>query len=171
MTDGEKKLIVELAPIIQRELPKGLFLCVGGDTPNTMTIGWGSIGIFWGKPVFTVPVRQQRFTYQLIQKARSFIIGVPDAGELLQQRMQAGTWSGRDGDKFKRLGFETVKGRVIDAPAITACKWQIECAVKSTIDLTEGNTSADVVSSMYPARDFHTLFMGEVVACYKTKEK
>lgn len=25
---------------------------------NTMTIGWGSIGVIWRKPVFTVLVRQ-----------------------------------------------------------------------------------------------------------------
>ncbi|MDR1262148.1 MAG: flavin reductase family protein [Oscillospiraceae bacterium] len=169
MTDKEKKLIVELAPIVQQQLPKGLFLCVDGGTPNTMTIGWGGTGIFWGKPVFTVPIRPQRFTYPLIQKAQAFIISVPDEGALLQERMQAGTWSGRDGDKFKRLGLETVKGRVVDAPAIKSCKWQIECVVKAAVDLTTDNTSADVVSAMYPARDFHTLFMGEIVACYETE--
>lgn len=169
MTQKEIALLTELAPIVQRQLPKGLFLCVDGGAPNTMTIGWGSLGVFWGKPVFTVPVRPQRFTYPLISKARSFIVGVPEDGALVDQRMKAGTWSGRDGDKFQRLGFETVKGRVVDAPAIKACKWQIECVVKSAVDLTESATAPDVVSAMYPARDFHTLFMGEVVACYETE--
>ncbi|MDR1598736.1 MAG: flavin reductase family protein [Oscillospiraceae bacterium] len=169
MTPNESKLVTELAPIIQRQLPQGLFLCVGGGTPNTMTIGWGSVGIFWGRPVFTVPVRPQRFTFPLIQKARSFIVGIPEEGGLLEERKRAGTWSGRDGDKFQRLGFETAKGRVVDAPAIKACRYQIECVVKVVVDLTDGNTSPDIVSAMYPARDFHTLFMGEVVACYETE--
>ncbi|GHU71811.1 hypothetical protein AGMMS49992_06500 [Clostridia bacterium] len=169
MGDTDKKLLLELAPVIQRQLPQGLFLCVGGETPNTMTIGWGSLGIFWGRSVFTVPVRPQRFTYPLIQKEQSFIIGIPEDGALKEQRMQAGTWSGRDGDKFKRLGFTTVKSRVVDAPVITACKWQVECVVKAAMDLTLDNTKPDIVSTMYPAHDFHTLFMGEIVACYETK--
>ena len=31
-------------------------LTVGGEKPNTMTIGWGSIGYFWNKPVLMVGV-------------------------------------------------------------------------------------------------------------------
>jgi hypothetical protein len=30
--------------------------------PNVMTIGWGSIGIIWYKPIFIVLVRQSRYT-------------------------------------------------------------------------------------------------------------
>ena len=35
----------------------GVFLSVDGKRPNTMTIGWASIGYMWKKPVFTVLVR------------------------------------------------------------------------------------------------------------------
>jgi flavin reductase (DIM6/NTAB) family NADH-FMN oxidoreductase RutF len=168
MTDSEKKLFIDLAPLFQRELAKGIFLNVGGETPNTMTIGWGSVGIFWGRPVVSVPIRPQRFTYPILEKVKAFIISVPEEGALTNERLQAGTWSGRDGDKFARLGLATTKGKVVDAPAINACKWQIECVVKAAPALAEANTDAAIVSAMYPGRDFHTLFMGEVAACYET---
>ena len=35
-------------------------LTVGGDKPKTMTIGWGTIGRIWNKPVLIVAVRHQR---------------------------------------------------------------------------------------------------------------
>ena len=36
----------------------GVFLNVGGETPNTMTIGWASVGYLWKKPVFIALVRR-----------------------------------------------------------------------------------------------------------------
>ena len=42
----------------------GVFLNVGGEQPNTMTIGWGWIGYCWKKPVFVAVVRPQRHTFE-----------------------------------------------------------------------------------------------------------
>ena len=50
------------------QLPLGAFLTVkSGDRVNTMTIGWGTIGFMWGKPIMTVMVRYSRHTHQLIK--------------------------------------------------------------------------------------------------------
>ena len=32
------------------------------DKVNSMTIGWGTIGIIWERPVFAAYVRQQRYS-------------------------------------------------------------------------------------------------------------
>ncbi|MBR2683498.1 MAG: hypothetical protein IKE22_09565, partial [Atopobiaceae bacterium] len=42
------------------------------DAWNTMTIGWGTIGTVWGKPILMVMVRPQRYTYGLINAAGEF---------------------------------------------------------------------------------------------------
>ena len=34
---------------------------LAGTPPNPMTIGWGTLGIIWGKPVFQVYVRPSRY--------------------------------------------------------------------------------------------------------------
>ncbi|MBP3837065.1 MAG: hypothetical protein J6E31_08230, partial [Pyramidobacter sp.] len=44
---------------------------------NTMTIGWGTIGIEWGLPVFVAYVREGRFTRELIDKSGVFTVNVP----------------------------------------------------------------------------------------------
>lgn len=47
------------AETILKVLAKGAFLTTAADgKQNTMTIGWGALGNIWGKPVFTVMVRQ-----------------------------------------------------------------------------------------------------------------
>ena len=50
-----------------RQMSRGrALLTVGGDSPNTMTIAWGSIGYCWNRPVFTVYVRPCRHTHDIL---------------------------------------------------------------------------------------------------------
>ena len=49
-----------IAPATEMLMKGRALLTVGGETPNTMTIGWGFIGYSWNKPVFCVVVRKQR---------------------------------------------------------------------------------------------------------------
>lgn len=51
------------AETILKALPKGILLTTQeGTKTNTMIIGWGSLGVNWGKPVFTAYVRESRYT-------------------------------------------------------------------------------------------------------------
>ena len=43
------------------QLPRGAFLSVRGPRDNVMTIGWGTIGYMWKKPVLMVMVRRSRY--------------------------------------------------------------------------------------------------------------
>ena len=53
----------------------GAFLTVQGpERPNAMTIGWGSLGFAWGKPILTVMVRESRFTYPLLEQSGEMCI-------------------------------------------------------------------------------------------------
>ncbi|MDR1570101.1 MAG: flavin reductase family protein [Oscillospiraceae bacterium] len=166
MDDDSKKMLDVISKHIIQQLPRGIFLSVGGDTPNTMTIGWGSLGNYWGCSVFTAPIRKQRFTYPLLLKEKSFILSVPD-NDMARELVLAGTLSGRDGNKFERIGLETKPGRVVNAPAITAAKWQVECVVRAETDMLYDRTDRAIAEKMYAAGDFHTLFMAEIVACYQ----
>ena len=46
----------------------GLLLAAAGadGKPSAMTIGWGTIGVIWSKPIFTVLVRPSRYTFKLL---------------------------------------------------------------------------------------------------------
>ncbi len=55
----EKINITDYANVITKALPKGIFLnTLADDKFNSMVIGWGHLGILWGRPTFPVYVRQ-----------------------------------------------------------------------------------------------------------------
>ena len=63
---------------ICEETGKGILLTTKADGQvNTMTIGWGTLGIQWGKPIFIVFVRESRHTKAMLEKNGEFTINVP----------------------------------------------------------------------------------------------
>lgn len=148
----------------------GIFLTVNGDVPNTMTIGWATIGHIWNKPVFMVLVRPQRHTYELLKKAGEFTVSVPTKHNLRKELAFAGTQSGRDVDKFSGHGLTKTPGHSIDTPTIKECGIHFECKTLLTQDMTAENMCDSVLNRWYPDRDLHTMFFGEIVNCYSTDD-
>ena len=67
---------------------------------NTMTIGWGTVGIEWGRPMFVAYVRESRFTRQLLDQNPEFTVNCP-IGDVDKKILGVcGTKSGRDTDWF-----------------------------------------------------------------------
>lgn len=149
----------------------GIFLTVNGETPNTMTIGWASIGYMWRKPVFTVLVRPQRHTFDMIQKADSFTVSVPTKNALKKELAFAGTASGRDVNKFEGHGLTAVPAQEVNAPIIQECGLHFECRKLLTQDMTPDRMDPELVSGIYAPGDFHTMFFGEILRCYTTDEE
>ena len=90
----------EYAGHILENVGKGVLLTTKADgRPNTMTIGWGTLGIEWGKPICTVFVRESRYTKELLDKNGEFTVNVP-MGEIDKNILAVcGTKSGIDMDK------------------------------------------------------------------------
>ena len=149
----------------------GAFLSVAGDAPNTMTIGWAWIGWCWKKPVFAVVVRPQRHTYGLIQRAGEFTVSVPTIHEMNRELAYAGRASGRDENKFAGHGITAAPARHVGAPIIAECGLHYEMRTLLTQDMTGDRMDAAVIARCYPARDFHTIFFGEILDCYRTSGK
>lgn len=146
----------------------GVFLTVGGDAPNVMTIGWGAIGYYWKRPVFTVVVRPQRHTHALLVAAGEFAVSVPTKDPLARQLAFAGSASGRDVDKFAGHALTPLPARQVSAPIVAECGLHFECRTRLTQEMPEARMDADVLARWYPARDLHTMFFGEILACYTT---
>lgn len=158
--------IDRVAALIASQLPKGVFLCVGGETPNVMTIGWGGLTYFWRRNVFIAPVREQRFTYPILSREMAFTVSVPHPGTMEEALAKAGSLSGRDGDKFAAIGLGTTPAGTVNAPIVEGCALYLECVVKAVNAFTQAETAPDITEGTYRAGDFHRLFYGEIVACY-----
>ena len=148
----------------------GVFLTVKGDVPNTMTIGWATVGCIWNKPVFMVLVRPQRHTYEMIKKAGEFTVSVPTVNALRDELAFAGTRSGRDVNKFEGHGITAVAAQSIATPIVAECGIHFECRTLLTQDMTADAMDAAILDHSYPERDFHTMFFGEIIDCYTTDE-
>jgi flavin reductase (DIM6/NTAB) family NADH-FMN oxidoreductase RutF len=141
-------------------------LLVTGDPPNLMTIGWGTLGVIWGMPVFTVLVRPTRYTFQLIEQSNDFSVNVlPD--EFKQQLAFCGTRSGKTIDKIKECGFKMEKGIEISAPFLSEAIIHYECRIVEKARLDPGTMEPLVINRYYPLRDFHTVYYGEIVGVYR----
>lgn len=147
----------------------GLFLTCGGEKPNTMTIGWGNIGINWGLPTFIAMVRGSRFTFDGIVKTGEFTVSVPAKGAMKEQLAFAGKASGRDVDKFSGHGITAVPALQVAAPIIADCELHFECRVKYAQVMDGALLDPALLRRMYPEGDLHTMFYGQILTCYETK--
>ena len=68
----------DYAGTICKATKKGILLTTkAGEKVNTMTIGWGTIGIEWGKPIFVGYVRESRYTREMLDQNGEFTVNVP----------------------------------------------------------------------------------------------
>ena len=162
-----KKLkFMSVAEQAMDQIKKGAFLTVkAGSDLNTMTIGWATIGIVWQKPIFMVAVRDSRHTFTIIEKADDFTVSVPSVN-MKDEIMFCGTKSGRDMDKFKECKLETRDSQTVVSPIINVPGIHFECKIvfKSAMDPA---FLTDEYEKLYPQKDYHTLYFGEILDCYE----
>ena len=169
--------VFDYANEILKAVNKGVLLTTKADGKvNSMTISWGTLGIEWGKPIFTVFVREHRFTRQQLDKNGEFTINIP-YGDFDKKILGiCGTETGYSVDKIKKLNLTLEPSEAVSVPAIKELPLTLECKViyKQKQDehaVTEENKKAfhpqDVDGSFHGAnRDFHTAYYGEIVKAY-----
>jgi flavin reductase (DIM6/NTAB) family NADH-FMN oxidoreductase RutF len=153
---------------IDKIFKKGAFLTVkSGSALNTMTIGWSMFGVIWNKRIMMVAVRHTRHTFGIIESAADFTVTVPE-GDMSKELAVCGTKSGRDIDKLKECNLETVGSLKLASPVIKTSGRHYECkkVYKSAMDPVFLDKGYD--SAIYQLKDYHTLYYGEVLACYET---
>lgn len=160
---------LENADNMMERIKKGAFLTVRADTSvNTMTIGWATLGYIWQRPVFMIAVRDSRHTFTLLERTDNFTVTVPAEDTCRDALMLCGTKSGRDIDKFKEGQLRQKAAQQVQSPIIDTPGNHYECRIiyKSPMD----NAFLDPeLEKLYPKKDYHTLYFGEIVACYATR--
>ncbi len=134
---------------------------------NTMTASWGSMGLLWGKEALTVYIRQSRYTKEFVDAQDYFTVSLFDGSQKKALGL-LGSKSGRDGDKIAEAGFHPVE--VEGQPAFEESKCVFICKKMYQDDIPVENIPAEAVKSFYPDNDFHTLYVGEIVACYVNED-
>ena len=158
-----------LKEVTQQLTGPGIFFTTSHEKDNTMIIGWGGITYFWGKPIFLVPVRYSRYSWQAVNSTNAFTVSIPLSRDMKEAIKFCGTKSGRDYDKFKECNLTPVPGQLVPVPVIGECNLHYECRVVLKQSMEPVLLDAKIDSTMYRDNDYHTMFYGEIVACYITE--
>ena len=157
---------------IIRALRPGILLTTKvGDKVNSMTIGWGTIGIEWERPVFVAYVRTSRFTYEMLKGNGEFTINVP-IGDFPKKVLGLfGSQSGRDMDKIAQSGVTLVQPNVISVPGIKEFPLTLECRVLYSQEQEDYTLEEDILQRFYRSdTSNHVAFYGEIVDAYVIEE-
>lgn len=163
---------------ICKALPNGgiLLTTKRGEEVNTMTIGWGTIGTDWSRPIFIAYVRESRYTKQLLEENGEFTVNVPI--NKLDRKILGicGTKSGRDMNKIEALGLHLEEPISISVPGIKELPLTLECKVlyKQQQDLSA--IPEDILARYYPVeddtlhpgsdRDYHIAYYAQILKAY-----
>lgn len=112
--------------------------------PNIMTASWGGICCS-DPPCLAVSIREGRQTHANIVRLRAFTVSLPSASQAAEADY-AGIVSGRDVNKFEKLGLTAVQGDHVEAPYVDEFPMVIECRLLHTFELGA-----------------HTQFVGQIV--------
>jgi flavin reductase (DIM6/NTAB) family NADH-FMN oxidoreductase RutF len=156
-----------MAERVLRQIKKGAFLTVQADNAmNIMTIGWTSIGFMWGRSIMTILVRTSRFTFGLIERASDFTVSVPIT-DMKKELEFCGSHSGGKVDKMKKCGLKMSPGEKVKTPVLNIPGIHFECRIVYKSPLNP-DALADSYRHLYPDKDYHTIYFGEIVHCYST---
>lgn len=132
------------------------------ESNNTMTASWGGLGILWERKVATCFIRPTRYTFEFVERSSCFTLSFFD--EMYRKALTyCGTHSGRNTNKVKEAGLTPVKeGGFIyyeEARLVLACR-----KIYSQ-DIDPGRFLDPKIGDMYPQKDYHRMFIGEIVKC------
>ena len=152
---------------------KGVLLTTKvGDRVNTMTIGWGTLGIEWKTPIFTAFVRESRLTREFLDKNPEFTVNIPVGGDVKEILGVCGTRSGRDMDKIAQLGLHLEEPEHISVPGIRELPLTLECKVIYRQDQDLAAITPENIRRFYPPvppqeqGDHHIAYYGQILGAY-----
>lgn len=138
---------------------------------NMMTVGWGSFGVMWGKPMAMIVVRPQRFTRPLLEQYGNFTLAAfPESCRAALQF--CGSKSGRDfPDKAAAAGLTACASQSVTAPGYEEAELIVECRINYHSRFEESAMlDASVMGKWYPDNDLHEMYFGEILRVSGTEK-
>lgn len=143
----------------------GILTGCSGEGFNSMTVSWGAAGVLWNRPCVFVFVRPGRYTYKFMEDGEYFSLSLMP--ENYHAKMSVfGSKSGRDCDKYAESGFHTGFSH-----------GTAYCAEAQTVFICKKTAAGDIApswfcdssidSACYPKKDYHRMYVGEIVEILK----
>lgn len=129
-----------LAPV-----PPALVTCGTLEHPNVFTAAWTGI-VCTHPPMTYISVRPSRFSYDLIEQSKEFVINLPTTA-LSKAVDFCGMKTGAKTDKLHACGLTILPGSQVSAPVLAEAPVSLECRVTQVMPLGS-----------------HTMFLAEIAA-------
>lgn len=135
------------------------------DSYNTMTASWGAMGELWNKDVCFIFIRPQRYTLEFTEREELFTLSF--FGEEYKKALAfCGRNSGRDCDKAKETGLTPME--IDGSMSFEESEIVIVCKKLFYQDIDpQGFVDKTINGVCYPEKDYHRMYVGEVIGCYK----
>ena len=144
------------------------------DHYNSMVIDWGSLGVSWKMPIFTVYVKDQSYTYEFMQTTETFTVSIINKNLFKKFADAYGTKSGKDINKEEAAGTHI---RFLEDGGITFDEAEevFVCRMLGKAYIQEKDQSP-VLKEFYEKNkqdwktmDPHGIFIGEIIGHYIRK--
>ena len=147
-----KRQIAAIRPVYPS--PAALITSVAADgSPNIVTLG-ECFNVSIRRPVIMgIAIRTATYSHGLIRQQGEFVINLPTAA-LVEKVDAVGMVSGRECDKFERIGLTPLPAEQVAPPLIAECPVNLECRVLSEQAVGD-----------------HQLFLGEVLVQHVDEDK
>ena len=141
----------------------------GSGDYNCMTVSWGGLGILWNKPFAMVAVRPTRYTREFMERSPGFTL-CAFLEEHRRKLAYCGSHSGREGNKAKAAGLTPIASRLVTAPSYEEAGLILECRKTYFTDLDPSHFLDPLIESYYPAKEYHRVYFGEILAAAGTPD-
>lgn len=172
MKDFEKINPEQLNENVFKLIGKDWMLITAGEFAdnnfNFMTASWGTMGVLWHKPVAMCFVRPTRHTFGFLEKADMFTLSFFD-NSYRQALEYAGRVSGRDVNKLENTGLSATKTSNNSVSFLEA-RIIMECRKLYYTDINPKIFVDPKIEEVYPLKDYHRMYVGEIISCYKKNE-
>lgn len=135
------------------------------DSFNTMTVSWGGFGVLWDRNICYCFSRPQRYTYEFLEKSGSFTLS------FFEEKYRSvldfcGSHSGRDTDKIAKTGISPKSGES-NSVYFNEARLVYTCRKIYFQDIIPGHFLDPDINKNYPDKDYHRMYIGEIISCIK----
>jgi flavin reductase (DIM6/NTAB) family NADH-FMN oxidoreductase RutF len=137
---------------------------------NTLLASWGGLGVIWNRNVAFVFIRQSRFTKEFVDAADSFSLTFFDTEKCKELMAYMGTESGKKENKIQNAGLTVAQ--VDGVPYFKEARLVVICRKMSRHHLSsEGFIDKTIEPQWYGDKDYHDMYIGEVVKIFEKESE
>lgn len=140
----------------------------GSEGENSLTIGWGGLGVLWRKPTLTIYINKKRYSKKIFDNASYFSVCFFNKKYNKELGQFYGTLSGKHIDKIHNGPFTI--DYYEDIPFYKESEIVIFCKKIGQSDFDINLINLENIVEWYKQDGVHTIYQGEVIKVIKSED-